>query len=459
MLLISFLPHRHSILFRDSATTQSTAPFLIKRVLRGTLATGVLFSGCISASGVKDPAPSGRRDAAANCAVREISRHRLTVLGNRPLYVEADAFVANGRGDVLLAGTPNYLWQVSPEGEITGLTEDSIFGAVIARDGNARVVPTPITARQIHGIRVASRDDGGWDVVFAEVAAFVGDRQPDEALRLWHGVYDGEGWTSLEQIPAPDGIPLSTSFTSSLVRRADSLAWALVPAMRSPRRDIVLVQRRAGRWAYEWVPMRTTADVDLSYSDSLGLLLAVVQPDPRLRGDGNSLMLWGQRPEWQIVRRLVHGSVDGRVYDPSLRRLPTGLVASWTTFVGAGPETRNELRAMVGLLEGQTVQALVLDTDVSIWSESVPLLQAQEFPVWVAHHAAPDTNSGEMRFVGVLGDSAIELGGIANPYHLRVASVAPAFSELLVTGMEYLEDDGFAFSLLLRAGVECSGRP
>jgi hypothetical protein len=445
------------ILLRDSAATRTTALFLIKRVLCGTLTIVVLVSGCASASGVKAPPSSGGQDA-ANCAVREISRHRLTVLGNRPLYVEADAFVANGRGEVLLAGTPNYLWQVSPPGEITGLTEDSIFGAVIAPDGTARIVPAPITARQIHGIRVTSRNDDGWDVVFAEVAAFVGDRQPDEALRLWYGVYDGEGWNSLEQIPAPDGIPLSTLFTSSLVRRGDSLAWALVPAMGFLRRDIVLVQRREGRWAYESVPTRTPADVDLSYSDSLGLLLAVVQPDPGLRGDGNSLMLWAQRPEWQVVRRLVHGDVDGRVYEPSLRRLSTGLLANWTTPAGTGREARNELRALVGRLEEQTAPAVVLDANVSIWSQAPPLLPAPAMPVWAAHHVLPDSDASEIRFLTLSADSAIELGRVASPYYLRVSSVASAASELLVSGMEYAENR-FAFSLLLRARVECSERP
>jgi hypothetical protein len=380
------------------------------------------------------------------------------VEGNRPLYVEADAFVANWRGDVLLGGTPNYLWQVSPQGEITGLTEDSIFGAVIARDGTARVVPAPIPARQIHGIRVASRDDDGWDVVFAEVAAFTGDRQPDEALRQWHGVYDGERWNSLEQIPVPDSVPLSTLFSSSLVRRGDSLAWALATTIHSARKDIVLVQRREGQWSYEFVPTGSGADVDLSYSDSLGLLLAVVQADRTLMSDGNSLLLWAQRPEWRIVRRLVHGYGEGRVYEPALIRFPPGLLTSWTTPVGVSPQARNELRAMVGLLEEQTAPAVVLDPDVSIWSQAPPLSPAPAMPVWVAHHSLPNRDSSEIRFLTVSGDSAVELGRLANPYHLRVSSVAPALSEVLVSGMEYAEDR-FAFSLLLRTRVECSGRP
>lgn len=440
--------------------TQAATHHILIRGLGGALTAGVLLSACGSAPGrVARPAQAPGPDAIPGCTVSEISRNRLTVEGGRPLYVEADAFVANGRGDVLLAGTPSYLWKVSAEGQIIGITSDSVFGAIIARDGTARSVPAPIPARQIHGIRMEARDDHGWDAVFAEVAPYTGDTPPDEALRLWYGVYNGAGWTDLEQIPAPEGIALDPLFSSSLVRRGDSLAWALRPAMGSPRRDIVLVQRRQGRWAYEVVPTRSGADVDLSYSDSVGLLLAVVQPDPRLDGDGNSLLLWAQRPEWRIVQRLVHGYGDGRVYWPWLRRLPAGLVASWTTPVGEGPQTRQEMRAMVGPLEAQTAPAVVLDTDVSIWSESAPLLQAQAFPVWVTHHTSPDGGPGEIRFMGVAGDSVVEFGRVANPYKFRGAAVAPAYSELLVTGMEYVEDDGFAFSLLLRARVGCSGEP
>ena len=243
------------------------------------------------------------------------------------------------------------------------------------------------------------------------------------------------------------------------MRRGDSLAWALVPTIRSATRDLVLVQRREGQWSYELVPTGNAVDADLSYSDSLGLLLAVVQADRRLMSDGNSLLLWAQRPEWRILHRLVHGEVDGRVYEPRLRRGTAGLVTSWRTPVGAGPQTQEELRAMIGRLDAETPPVVVLDPDVSVWSEYAPLVQVQELPVWVTHHAESDGSSGKIRFVGVAGDSAVALGGFENPYKFRGAAVASAASELLVTGMEYLEDDGFAFSLLLRARVECSGPP
>lgn len=428
--------------------------------LAETLACMALLSGWMPAI-----APTGRQVSdggpatLARCAVREVSRTRLTVEGGRPMYVQADALVADGRGDVLLAGTTSYLWRVAPDGRITGLASDSVFGAVIARGGSARVVPAPMDPRQINGIRAAGRTDGGWDVVFAEVPPYRGDARPGTAARLWYGVYDGTRWGALEQIPTPEGARLDAVFTSSLVRRGDSLAWALPRAMDAYPRDVVLVQRRGGRWSHETVPTRSAVDVDLSYSDAAGLLLAVVQPDPSLQADGNSLLLWSQRPEWRIVRRLVHGYGDGRVYEPALVRQPGGdLLVSWTTPVGEGPQSRRELRALAGRLEVEQVSAVALDPDVSIWSAAPPLLLAGGAPLWAAHHPLPGDEAGEIRFVGLTGRSPAELGRIPNPYRLRMSSAAPVDDGVLVTGMEYTQDR-FAFSLLIRARLECENGP
>jgi hypothetical protein len=189
--------------------------------------------------------PDGGLATLAECTVREVARTRLTVQGGRPLYVQADAFAADGRGDVLLAGATSYLWRLAPDGTINGLASDSVLGAVIAPDRTARLVPAPMDPRQIHGIRAAGRPDGGWDVVFAKVPPYTGDERPSTAARLWYGAYDGTRWGALEQIPTPEGARLDAVFTSSLVRRGDSLAWALRPAAARTR-----------RWGAAWPPRR-----------------------------------------------------------------------------------------------------------------------------------------------------------------------------------------------------------
>jgi hypothetical protein len=403
-----------------------------------------------------DSPAASARESLAGCTVREGSRQRLTVEGGRPLYVEADAFVGNGKGDVLLAGTPAYLWQTRPDGEIDGLTYDSIFGAVIARDGSARIVPAPLDPRQIHGIRAAARGDGGWDVVFAEVPPYAGDERPDSVARLWYGRYDGRRWDTLEQIPAPEGVVLDAQSTSSLVRHGDTLAWALRPVFGSVTRQVTVVQRDRGGWSYEHVPTRSGVDLDLIYTDTAGLLLAVVQPDPSLPGDGNSLMLWRQRPEWHLARRLVHGYGEGAVERPSLLHTSHGLLASWETAVGTEFESRRELRARTEE-DADERSVVVLDGDVSIWSEAQPLLVLGA-PVWVGHHPLPGDRSGDLRILSMSRSAAIELGRVPNPYLLRVATTSTAPAELLTTGMEYV-DGRFPFSLLLRFQLACPRRP
>ena len=417
---------------------------------------GALLSACAPAGASVEQRTAGTGTAALQaCGMRELSRHRLTVEGGRPLYVEADAFVADGRGDVLLAGTPSYLWKVSPAGEINGLTPDSIFGAVIARDGSSRVVPAPIDPRLIHGIRAAGRPDGGWDVVFAEVPLSDRSARVDSVVRLWHGVFDGGHWTAFEEIPRPGDVPLDPQFTSALVRREGSLAWALVPPTSYDPKDVVLVQQVDGRWTHETVPTGFAVDVDLSYSDSLGLLLAVVQPDTSLRSDGNSLLLWARQPGWRIVRRVVHGYGEGRVNFPSLVRTPHGLLASWST----ASEPRWHLLAKAVVLdEEQNASATTLDSDISLWSEAPPLILSGGLPLWVTHHGTDSegTAANDVRYVSLAGGEVLELGRTPSPYLMRLAAVEPGPGEVVVTGMEY-QENRFAFSLLLRMRLQCDG--
>jgi hypothetical protein len=274
---------------------------------------------------------------------------------------------------------------------------------------------------------------------------------------LWYAAFDGSRWSPLEPLPVPPDVSLSPIFTSSLVRVGDTLAWALTPAMRQGRRDISLFRRVEGRWTRETVPTGTAVDVELAHSDSLGLVIAVVQPDSTVLPDGNSLLLWNRQPDWRIVRRLVHGSGEGRVHAPSLVHTFEGLLATWWTPVGEGPQTRHELRARyIGPAESMEPM-ITLDPNVPLGSETSPVLWGHGVPLWVSEHEpgqAGQRGAGEIRYVSVAGRRALEVARIPNPYRMRSAAASPASGELLVTGMEY-RDNRFAFSLLLRVRSDC----
>jgi hypothetical protein len=370
------------------------------------------------------------------------------------VYIEADAFVADGRGNVLLAGTPNFIWRTSAQGELVGVSSDSVFGAVIAPDGSAQLVPAPVDAAQVQGIRATARPEGGWDVVFAEEPLPQAGSAP--AGRLWYGVLNGSSWSMVEPIPVPDSVSVDTLFTSSLVRHADTLSWALKRRGGKQHEAISLLQRVGGRWVHQTVLAGHAVDLDLAYAESTGLVLAVVQsirwPGPEF--DDNSLILWTRRPDWQPVHKVVSGARDGAVHDPSVLRAGQDLLVTWwTDDVGEGAESRRELRAAFVGAEAPNQSVIVLDGSIDSWSDAVPVLIGEALPLWVFHAVQPD-GSKELRYVSTTGSDAVELARSPSPYMMRTAAAQPRTGELVVTGFEY-EDNRFVFSLLLTHRVEC----
>ena len=352
----------------------------------------------------------------------------------------------------MLAGTPNFVWRTSAQGELIGVSSDSVFGAVIAPDGSAHLVPAPVNPAQVRGIRAAARPEGGWDVVFAEEPLPQAGSTP--AGRLWYGVLNGGSWSLVEPIPVPDSVSVDTLFTSSLVRHADTLSWALRRRGGRQHEAVSLLQRVGGHWVHETVLTGLAVDVDLAYSESTGLILAAVQsirwPGPEF--DSGSLLLWARRPDWQVVHKVVSGLRDGAVHDPSVLLAGRDLLVTWwTDDVGEGP--RRELRATLVGAEGPNQPVIVLDGSIDSWSDAVPVLIGEALPLWVVHGLQPN-GSKELRYVGTTGSYAVELARSPSPYMLHTAAAQPRTGELVVTGWEY-EDNRFVFSLLLTHRVEC----
>jgi hypothetical protein len=369
----------------------------------------------------------------------------------RLLYVQPGAFSVSGE-EILLAGTPNLLTRLKADGSVASVAEDSVLGAVIGRDGRARTVAAPIDGRLIDGVRASARAGGGWDVTFVEVKPYTGSARPDTAARLWYGTYDGQRWSGLERLPLPEHGVIHPELVSSLVRRGDSLAWAMT--LMTPRAwHVSLLERGGGQWSHEIIPTRH-ARVELARSDTLGLLLLVVQPDTTLPRDGNSLFLWGRRPGWQRLRRLVHGSGDGRVYDPRLDRSGSGDVLTWKTPALGDAEDRSEARAMVGRVEVRNETVVTVDSAISGQSRIAHVTLADGRALWITDHPLPGRRDGELRFTSLSRGSPVVLGRIPSPYMGFTAAVPVGPAELLVTGLHYIPNR-YLVSLLIRARLEC----
>lgn len=392
------------------------------------------------------------RAAEPACTVQQFSQEPLVVDDGRLVYVEADAFAVS-QGAVFLAGTPNFVTQMDAGGKVTGVAQDSIFGAVIGAEGRSFIVPSPVDVRLLTGIRAVGRDGGGWDVVFGEWVPS-GASFPDTVSRLWHGVFRDGAWTSLDTIPLPQEGALSGAFPSSLLRRGDTLWISTTLQTPSHPPNVALFQYQDGAWTHELIPT-FHSQTELAHSPSLGLLLVVVQPDSTQMRDGNSMFIWAQQPEWRQIRRVVHGSVDGRVYNPRF----TGGNRSVITWITPQEDSGHiwEHHAVVAPLEDASGPVVTVDSMATATSTSMYVEPSAAQGFWVTQHEFNRTEA-EIRLLGASGSKAVVIARTPSPYLGWVAAAAPAPGKILVTGLHYVQNR-YIVSVLIRADLSCPGGP
>jgi hypothetical protein len=401
------------------------------------------------------PGSSGASEIAgpAGCVVRETSRAPLVIDGNREIYVEPTVVLSSGRS-ILLAGRPNYLFSAGAPTDERTVTRDSVFGVILDRDGRARLVPAPIRGELVEATRAIALPGGRWAALFGELKRPSNLPKPDTIARLWYGEFDGAKWGTLEQLPDVPGGIVNLEMGSELILRGDTLFAAVrVTVESSSSEDVAVFERRAGQWRLEVVPTIRAAYAELFYSDSAGLMLAVVAPDRSLRRDRNSLLLYARSPRWQLIRTLVHGGAQP-VYDPRFTRSSSGTVMSWWIMDEQGQPPAQRARAMIGLTPLRDGRTLELDSDVN---QVLPVNGPTRFPLWVAEHNDRDTGAREIRVLADSSGSMQVLAAFPSPFTGPFGVAAIDASEILVSGPLFHADPARPrlVSLLIRARVEC----
>jgi hypothetical protein len=405
------------------------------RALRRSLmhaVAGCLLSACHG--GIPLPAPS-------TCSVALGPPERLVLRDGRSVYVEPTAYAAS-KGEILVAGRPTFLWRADAR-----LTADSVMGIVVGRDSVIRLVDAPIDARAVELVSAVGRDAGGWDLVMAES---VSPTSRDSIARLWHGVYDGHAWTSLEQLPVPSGMrPLATG-ASDLIRAADTLFWALrVRDTRDFTTNVLILRSAGGGWSSERVPIRRGVYVALNHSPAAGLQLAVVAGDVTERRDENSLFIWTAAPTWAMRRRVSLGAVDGPAHHPS--------------YVGTGPsvltwyaetEGRREVRALSDPLHAPLESTRTIDPDFADVGAAASVRLRDGLHVWVSHHAVNEAD-GQLHFV-LASNRTSESRTFPNPYYTSIRAFKGNGSEIVLIGAIEDQAPRRVTTALIRARITCS---
>jgi len=430
---------------------------------RASLTCTILLIGVLSGCGLParspvpqsvDP-PATRVSAEQQCVVQDVAEQVLTVGEARELYVEPAALVASG-GDVLLAGSPNYLWTRDSGGKLLAESQDSVFGVVVREDGSAVLVGSPVSPQLIEVIRAVPFGPGSWAVVFAEMTSGHTFARPGKVARLWYGVLKGNEWDHLEEIPYARSEDLHPRGISDLLLRRDTVAVAIPTNLIGTGSGVVYFERANGAWTHEFVRAPDAVHATLSYAPDRGVALGIVQPAPELEGDANSFFLYSRGTRWDGREMIVRGG-SSPVFAPSLTLTAGGGgVLTYFSVVQAPEGGRSEGRVLLDPL-GSDPQGRIMTVDSSSVGLT-PVILPPGGVLWVSDHAASDERR-EIHFIGHVRGAALYRHVIPNPYEGPFAAARKSDDEVLVAGPRVDRGEGAVplVTLLLRARVSCRG--
>jgi hypothetical protein len=353
---------------------------------------------------------------------------------------------------VLIAGWPSYLFARDSGGKPRSIGADTILGVIIDRHDRARTFRSPVASRMVGGVRALGREDGGWDVVFAELISFSRERfpQPDTAARLWYGVHDGRRWKSLEEIPRPAGFIFHPRLGSQLVRSGETLSWALRATNPGGRINIVVLNGRRGRWASEIVATPSAAYVQLTEARRSGPLLAVVRADTSLRpGDSNSLFIYSRSPEWLAVRRIARGGAEPANH-PSFVRSGGDILLTWYVDKPGGGEVRMLRNPGVAPLR----ETAALSTGFS-GGRPVAYASLRTGAYWIIDYRPPEKAAAELRFFHDTGGGVGEVTRWPSPFLGGFHAAAVQESSFVLAGAVWKDQDSIPVTLLVRVAPQC----
>ena len=414
----------------------------------GTAMVALFHAASLLAADANAQTPAMQAGGQGACVVREQSRSPLTVDGTREMYVEPTAVIPS-RGELLLAGSPNYLYAPGGPQDAREVVQDSVFGAILDRAGRGRLLPAPIDPTRVADIRGHAHSGGGWALTFAELKHPWRPQAPDTVVRYWYGVYDGTRWARLEPLPLPPAGELKTLGASAMLVRGDTTFFA-VRVMQPTTRGLALYRRAKDAWDLTMLPSDGAVYITLAYSDSGRLIMGLVRPDRALRSDVNSFFIH-TAPDWAASRKIIRGAPEP-VYEPAFSSSPTGAVLTWFALANG----MRRARAMVG---SPTPDTPVIEID-SATRRVAHVEGLGTSPIWLSAHTPPDGNHA-LRFV-TLGPQrgATLLGQFPNPYTGWFGVTATSADSLLISGPLLRRDspNPSLVTLLIRARVECAVR-
>jgi hypothetical protein len=389
-------------------------------------------------------------DVPARCLVARVP---FRLEDGAELYVEPEELLRLGN-DLLVVGTPTYVWPADPGGQGDTPLADAHVAARFDLDGRTRLIEKPIPGT-IGRVRAVALGDERWGLLFDEVHP---DSLPSKhhLLALWYAEHDGARWTSLERVPAPEEGVLDLWADSELVRSAEGLMWVVALRLASGGSQLLHYERVGGRWRHEVISDEWAELVTLA-GDPVGgtAWLAHFSTDPDFSEWRQSLRLHRRvGGTWELVDRIAEVPPGVKVRDPRVIARAGGPSISW--WLLGGPD--REAHAHVGWEAGGRGVSLRLDPSAV---QVVPVDDIGASPSWVEGHLDAAGQLSELRLVRVAASGAARtvevVASSPNPFPSFFAAISVA-NEVVVVGPEpgAIRGRPTVRSLILRLSTTCT---
>lgn len=428
--------------FRSNAVSARTITPMTIRLALGLAVVAALGCHPLQANGQRKLAE------AKACAAAPYRREFLRVEGGRRLYVEPHTMVRSG-DETLLAGSPTYLFRPNAADLEAA---DSLMGAVIGADGQARGVRAPIDAHRMRLVRAAPRPGRGWLVAFAEVAEWKRDFGDERITRLWSGEYDGRNWSRLDSLPMARGWTPLLLDPSPLVVQGDSVLWAIAASATSLPDGVVVYARVAGRWTATPLETRGFTSVSAARDDRSGFLVSVTQYAPTTPVTGFAVELYQGST---LRRRASLAGVDPYLREQSLVARGSSSALVWMRRLSVQGRPLQPVMALVNpLASGRAGQIIMLDS--SAFDFAADLLPNGRVIAATHHIAQGDEQRPALRVVSGDRRAATVLRDEPSPFTGGYALSVTGFDVLIAGAYKgETEREPVITTQLLRTHVTC----
>jgi len=400
---------------------------------------------------------------AAACTVTASPPRRIALSDGTTLTIDVSS-VARNRGDVLIAGTPTYLW---PRGSARGsspVNAGEAFGVVRDARGRFALVPPPPGVRDAKHPHVVSAGEDGWHAVF--VTGSLGT--PRNALafpeaEIWYGRYDGRRWRGVVRIARAYGAELLPGRSSGLVIARTGLAFAYAFDQSAVRRSnaagnqgLVLLHRRGSDWKADTLPTWESPGTIQLATDTLGALVAIYTHAYFEGGRSHGPDLFTARYATQWDRPRVALKIPSRHVAAPMVAGPvhTGSVIAWQS---SEPGTLSAILEWGMFGSDHLVRPMGHLAPTSNGERPAMVKVDGANALWIVRDGQSSTS---LRLIAAQGDTARDLGAIRVPADNPVmhAAVLTNGTVLIISGgLGRASSDPPASSYLTTAVVRCTG--